>query len=129
MKANEILTKCAFVRPLLTLTLLLTLTTTWRVTPARARWDGGTGTGPGGVGTTDGSGTLELWLMGNAGVYEDSSCTDSAEMEMMLPAGRIRAATVRMYTGTEPRRSLPISRVRAIHSRRLTLWGALIVKF
>ena len=50
----------------------------WQPTPALARWDGGAGTGPGGVGATDGSSTLELWLMADAGTFIDTGCSTAA---------------------------------------------------
>ncbi len=36
------------------------------------------GNGPGGVGTTNGSSTLELWLRADRGVFSDSGCTTPA---------------------------------------------------
>ncbi len=47
------------------------------VVPAQplAAADDGTGTGPGGVGSTDGSSNLRLWLKASTGVYEDASCS------------------------------------------------------
>lgn len=36
---------------------------------------GGAGTGPGGVGSTDGTSTLEVWYQSDETVYSDTSCT------------------------------------------------------
>jgi CSLREA domain-containing protein len=36
------------------------------------------GNGPGGVGVTDGTSTLELWLRADKGVFSDSNCTNAA---------------------------------------------------
>lgn len=36
------------------------------------------GDGPGGVGTTDGSSTLEMWLRGDRGVFSDAACSTTA---------------------------------------------------
>jgi len=40
-----------------------------------------TGTGPGGVGASDGYSDLVLWLRGDAGVYEDTACSDTVESD------------------------------------------------
>ncbi|MEN6299423.1 MAG: hypothetical protein ABFD51_05840, partial [Anaerolineaceae bacterium] len=44
--------------------------------PAQA--DSGGGDGPGGVGSTDSSSNLKLWLKADDGVYSDASCTTPA---------------------------------------------------
>ena len=45
------------------------------VTPAMANG----GDGPGGVGTADGNSALKLWLKADAGVYQDTACSDGSE--------------------------------------------------
>jgi hypothetical protein len=39
----------------------------------------GVGSGPGGVGSTDGSSNLKVWLKGEQGVFGDSTCTTPIE--------------------------------------------------
>lgn len=40
--------------------------------------DYGTGSGPGGVGSVDGTSSLELWLQASEGVYTDTGCSATA---------------------------------------------------
>lgn len=39
---------------------------------------GSQGSGPGGVGSTDGTSSLQLWLRGDAGTFSDTACTTTA---------------------------------------------------
>lgn len=59
---------------LLALFGLLVLSLLW-FAPQKAFTLAAAGNGPGGVGVTDGSSTLELWLRADRGVFSDSGCT------------------------------------------------------
>ena len=62
---------------LLALFGLLVLSLLW-FAPQKAFTLAAAGNGPGGVGVTDGSSTLELWLRADRGVFSDSGCATAA---------------------------------------------------
>src|SRR5690606_26205333 len=60
----------AFLTAFLSLIFLLS-----QPSPSVVHSQGGAGTGPGGVGSTDGTSTLEIWYQSNKTLYSDTSCT------------------------------------------------------
>ncbi len=65
----------ALTLPALALMLLIGMLSATPTTPAQAQ---GPGDGPGGVGRTDGTSSLGLWLKADAGVYSDGGCSTPA---------------------------------------------------
>ncbi|MBK6328648.1 MAG: hypothetical protein IPF56_22345 [Chloroflexi bacterium] len=80
---------------LLALFGLLVLSLLW-FAPQKAFTLAAAGNGPGGVGVTDGSSTLELWLRADRGVFSDSGCTIPAATGILLVVGKIRVVMVPM---------------------------------
>ncbi len=56
------------------------------------------GNGPGGVGTVDGTSTLELWLQANQGVFTDTTCTTLAANGNAVACWRDQSGNGRSYT-------------------------------
>ncbi len=56
------------------------------------------GNGPGGVGYTNGTSSLELWLRADRGVYEDTACSDAAETTDNVACWRDQSGNTRSYT-------------------------------
>ncbi len=60
------------------------------------------GDGPGGVGTTDGTSSLTLWLRADQGLFSDTGCTITATSTSNIACWQDQSGNLRSYTQSTP---------------------------